>query len=330
MTKLKPLLFVLIMILLVGCTTDVEPEMSIVEPTLAQELPTDTTEPIPTNTTQPTDTPEPTNTPEPTALPGEVVYPLESLEYGIPWLPYDKTEIPMITYYGFNVTKPPFNIPEVRQAFAAALDTEVLTLIYQRSTFYNAETPASSIIPPQTLSRDVYGEIGISYDPELGKQLLADAGYEDPSNFPEVNVLLAYVEWFEAPGISIQAAEEAVRMWEENLGVKVNLEVVSVPGDIIVERQKLLETGAYDIFEAGVWADENDPHNFVYDMFHPNGYDNLTGFSSGRIAQLIGDGKSEADPAKRLPIYLEIDRILSEEELPIIPIFHCTIDLSQY
>lgn len=286
---------------------------------------------IATNTNAPpTASPIPTNTVEPTALPGKVIYPSDSLDYGIPWMPIDKTTIPMVTYYGFNTAKPPFNIPEVRQAFAAAIDAEVLTLIYERGNFYNNETPASSVIPPETLSLDLYGDVGIQYDPELAKQLLAKAGYEDASNFPEISMLLVYVEWFESPGIAIQAAKEAVKMWEENLGVTVNLEVIGIDGDINEEKRQLMQTGKYAIFESGMWANENDPNDFVYSLFHPNGYHNLMEYSNGHIAKLIANGKKEVDPAKRLPIYLEIDQILSEEELPIIPLFHCTIDLSQY
>lgn len=289
-------------------------------------------EPLPTNTPQPIviDTPQPTNTVLPTELPGEILYPIDSLEYGIPWLPFDKSKIPTVAYYGFNVNQPPFDIPEVRHAFAAALDREALTLIYEQSAFYNSEKPAHTIIPKETLSRDLYGSIGTSYDPVLAKQLLADAGYENPSNFPETTMLVTYLRWGDYPGLVAKAAKESIRMWKENLGVNVKLEVVGIGDDITKEQQDLIRSGKYQIFEHGVWADMNDPHSFVYDMFSPGGNKNFTGFNNARITKLINDGEKEVDPAKRLPIYLEIDRILSEEELPVIPIFHCTVDGSNW
>jgi ABC-type oligopeptide transport system substrate-binding subunit len=282
-----------------------------------------------TNTPLPTNTLQPTSTLEPTALPGKVVLPLDSLQYGMPWLPLDKTKIPMVAYYGFNVTKPPFNVPEVRQAFAAALDTEVLTLIYERSTFYNNEKPTRTIIPPETLSRDVSGDIGIQYNPEKAKQFLAEAGYADPASFPGVTLLVLYFQNAEFPGIIVAAANEALRMWKENLGVVVNLEVKGV-NDLVNEQRALIQSGKYDIFEHGVWANTNDPDFFVNSMFNPQANNNLTGFDDARITKLIADGEKEVDPAKRLPIYLEIERILSEEEIPIIPIFHCTVDGSKW
>jgi len=39
-----------------------------------------------------------------------------------PWLSLDKSAVPIVHYVGFNTTKPPFNNPMVRQAFAYAVD----------------------------------------------------------------------------------------------------------------------------------------------------------------------------------------------------------------
>ncbi len=315
--RLMSLALVMLTSLLIGCA-----------PTAISVSPV----PIPANADQPSDTPQqpssvqPTILIQPTAFPGQVLFPLESLQYGIPWLPLDKSKTPMVAYYGFNVNQPPFNIPEVRQAFAAALDTEVITIIYAATDFFNNEKPARTVIPPQTLSRDVYGSIGIPYNPEVAKQLLAKAGYENPSSFPVTSLLVIYVQGAPYPGIIAKAAKESIRMWEENLGVTVKLEVVGVGGDFLKEQKDLIRSGKYQIFEHGVWIDLNDPHSFVFDMFSPEGSQNFTGFDNARVTKLINDGEKEVDPAKRLPIYLEIERILSEEEMPIIPIFHSTIN----
>ena len=145
----------LLALLLAGCT-----------PTPSTEQNPTATEAIqPTDTVAPTLTSEPTATPEPTPLPGEVVIPLESLQYGFPWLPVDRVVEPMMVYYGFNVNQPPFDVPEVRQAFALALDSTVLADIYSISDFHQNVVAARTIIPAQTLSLDVSGAIGLPYDP---------------------------------------------------------------------------------------------------------------------------------------------------------------------
>lgn len=319
---MKSLVFkgLLVLMVLLGVLSGCTSSQQVAQPTATIEVATIQ----PTNTVQPTNTAQPTNTPQPTPLPGKVVFPINSLDYGIPWMPLVKSKTPMLVAIGFNVNNPPFNVPEVRQAFTAALDTEVLTIIYQKGAFYNDEKSTRTIIPPEVLSMDVSGEIGIPYNPELAKQLLVKAGYEDPSSFPEVNLLVPYLNGQGYPGLIIQAMEEAIKMWQDNLGVSVKLEVVSF--DVGTETQtELIKSGQYDLFEYGVWGD-NDPNSFVYNMFHPEGERNLNGFDSARITKLINDSQNEVDPAKRLPIYLEMERLLSEQELPIIPLFHCTVD----
>jgi dipeptide transport system substrate-binding protein len=307
----------LLALLLAGCS-----------PTAAQD-PTAAVTVQPTDTLVPTETNTPTATLEPTPLPGEVVIPLESLQYGFPWLPVDRVVEPMLVYYGFNVTQPPFDVPEVRQAFALALDSTVLTEIYTTSGFYNNEVAARTIIPAQTLSLDVSGEIGLPYDPARAKELLTAAGYSDPAAFPATKLLIIYPKYADYPGIMVNAATEAIRMWQENLGVTVDMEVKGLEGENMLQQQRdLIQSGEYQIFEHGVWANNNDPDEFFSGLFTADGYNNLTGYVSEQVTSLIRAAAGEVDPAKRLPIYLELERLLSEQELPIIPFMHCTVDTS--
>ena len=307
----------LLALLLAGCS-----------PTAAQD-PTATVTVQPTDTLVPTETSTPTATLEPTPMPGEVVIPLESLQYGFPWLPVDRVVEPMLVYYGFTVNQPPFDVPEVRQAFALALDSTVLADIYSVSDFHQNVVPARTIIPAQTLSLDVSGEIGLPYDPARAKELLTAAGYGDPSTFPETKLLITYFKYAPYPGLLANAATEAIRMWQENLGVTVELEVEPVEGpDMLQQQRDLIQSGEYQIFEYGVWANNNDPDEFFSGLFTADGYNNLSGYANEQVTNLIQAARFEIDPAKRLPIYLELERLLSEQELPIIPFLHCTVDTS--
>ena len=309
-----------------SCSTaaPVEPSQSAAVNTIAPSAtlpPTETTAPVPTV--------EPTSTLPPTLLPGNELTPLSNLTVGIPWQEMDKSKIPMVAYYGFNINKPPFNIPEVRQAFSAALDTKVLTSIYEKSTFYNNETAARTVIPPTMLTRDVTADMGIQYDPVLAKQLFGKAGFTDPASFPKVTLLVIYIQGTEYPGIIIKAGKEAARMWQENLGVTVTVEAQGVT-DIMKDQRALISSGKYDIFEHGVWAGQNDPNDLLSSMFLPDGSNNLTTYNNPQVTDLIQQASKEIDPAARLSIFLTIERILSKEDLPIIPLFHCTVNGSSW
>ena len=92
--------------------------------------------------------------PSPTPLPGSVVFPIDTLGKGVPWLPMDKSHRPMSVYYGFNFAKAPFNNVLVRQAFAAAVDKQEIAQEASHFKFKEVE-PATVLTPPEVLGRDL-------------------------------------------------------------------------------------------------------------------------------------------------------------------------------
>jgi len=270
-----------------------------------------------TATEPPTQTPSPTptNTPEPTPLPGKVVLPIDTLGSRNPWLPYDKSAIPGVAYFAFNTQKPPFNSALVRQAFAAAVDRQVVIDLY---TKYGAKDlrSATSLTPPETLGRDLYGEVGIPFDPARAKELIAEAGYQDTSAFPEVTFLVN-VGGDAAPGAHQNVADAVAKMWRETLGVKVKIE--TIPWSNYGER---LRTNPPDIYRIGWIADYNDPQNFLGDIFEQINYGK---FENREYSNLVNRaGRSSGNPFFRQELYLQAEQILCETEAAIIPLYHYT------
>lgn len=146
--------------------------------------------PVPSDTVAPDPTLAPTTTftPLPTALPGNLVIPLNSLNGEIPWLPLDESHRPTVVYIGINNRLAPFMDANVRKAFAAATDREAIAAIATRLYFDNVR-PATNLTPPETIGRELYGSVGIPFDPAAAKQYLADAGFSDPPSFPSITVL---------------------------------------------------------------------------------------------------------------------------------------------
>ncbi len=309
----------LIVLLLAGCggaPAEMTSTPTSLPPT-ATLISTPTGTPIPI----PTSTPLPTYTPEPTPLPGKLVYPLDSLSGGIPWLIMDNAKRPGTTYFYFNTRKAPFSSALVRQAFAAAIDREVIVSLAER---YGAidPRPATTFTPPETLGRDLYGEVGISFDPAKAKALFQDAGYSDASAFPEVAVLVN-ASGDKAPGASYNFAMAMADMWEKYLGVKVNVEAIGNWGTYLDR----IASNPPEIFRLGWAADYNDPDNFLDTIFHTSSEYNYGGFSNTEFDGLVERAAVMQGPALRQQLYIQAERILTEQEAAIIPLFHTTYNI---
>jgi len=269
---------------------------------------------IPTNTV--TSIPANTNTPEPTPIPGVQVYPVSSLGKSIPWLPLDKGNIPMVVYYEFNSQKPPFNNALVRQAFAAAIDREQIAQEATGFKFRNV-TPATSFTPSEVLGRDLYGVVGMSFNPSKAKDLLQQAGYSSGASFPSVTLVVS-TRGEASPGAYFRLAKTIVSMWETYLGVKVEVEVIGDYGAYI----NRLKTNTPSIYVFGWGADYNDPDNFLKTLVHSNSEWNYGKYNNQEFDHLVDKAANLTDPAERQLLYIEAEKILTEQDAGVIPLFH--------
>ncbi len=115
------------------------------------------------------------------------------------------------TYYvGFDVSRPPFDDRRVRQAFTLATDREALAHVTLRGYVFPA---SGGLVPPRMPGHSP--EIGLRYDPETARQLLAEAGYPGGRGFPTLESLAP--DWYLAhPSLGHLAGQ-----WHENLGVTI-------------------------------------------------------------------------------------------------------------
>jgi ABC-type transport system substrate-binding protein len=279
-----------------------------------------TPSPIPPTET-PLTTPTPTPIPTPTPLPGSVVIPIDEMERGIPWLPMDTTIIPVVHFVGFNHLRPPFDNALARQAFAHAIDREV---IYEIADRYGADNPkpATNLTPPETLGLDLYNEVGASFDPERAKALLAEAGYSDPSTFPEVAFFVnSYGDI--APGVRFNMANTMAEMWKTHLGVSVRIFVIAN----FREYGQRLKPDPPALFWYGWAADYNDPDNFLRVLFHSGAEANVSHFSNTEFDTLVEQAEKLKDPLERQELYINAERLLTETEAALIPLYHTTYSM---
>lgn len=207
-------------------------------------------------------------------------------------------------YIGFNTTEPPFDDPKVRRAFAMAVDKEILAEVVLKDIV----VPADGILPPDMPGFNDDLE-GVPFDPAGAKALLEEAG--GPSIVRDVTLLSS------GRGASVGPTIEAVAaMWEENLGVTVEVNQVEF-GLFLLD----LDERRFQMFDLGWIADYVDPQNFLDIKLHSESANNETGYSNSVVDDLLKQARTEQDEATRLGLYQQAEEIIVQDA-PWIPLFH--------
>ncbi len=221
------------------------------------------------------------------------------------WIAYDaglgpqlrRTESFSVSYYGFNTSAAPFDDPDVRLAFAQAVDWDRLTVLAQSQS-------ATSLVPPGIPGRDEEDHRP-AYDPEAARALLAGAGFEGGAGFPVVTIATYGI------GYEQVAAEQL----EQNLGVQVNVEGYDFEPYIGF----LDDVGAPQIWTLSWSADYPHAHDFLGLLLETGSTSNGGGWSNAEYDALIEQAAATTDPVEQARIYTLAQEIL-ERDAPVIPI----------
>lgn len=205
-------------------------------------------------------------------------------------------------YYGFAVDRKPFDNPKLRRAFSLAIDRAVFPKILQ-----GGMTPATSWIPPGMLAHNP--KIGLAYNPEAARRLLAEAGYADGKGLPPIVLGYNTQEDHKLVAEAVQA------MWQKTLNV-----VVKIENQEWKVYLKKLQTDPFVVHRAGWGADYPDPDNFMK-LFTANSGNNHGRWKNGQYDRLLDLAASEPDDAKRIQLYDQAQRLLTETDAAIAPLF---------
>ncbi|MFQ5597093.1 MAG: peptide ABC transporter substrate-binding protein [Nitrospiria bacterium] len=211
-------------------------------------------------------------------------------------------------YYGFNVQKPPFDDVRVRRAFSMAVDRAEIPRILK-----GGEIPATSWVPAGMFAHNP--DIGLGFHPDQARRLLAEAGYPEGRGLPPITLS------FNTDPTNRLIAENIQAQWKRNLGIAVGLDNMEWK---VYLRQ--LKEDAPQVFRLGWGADYPDPDNFL-NLFTSSSGNNNTHWGNARYDQLIAEAASETDAARRLVRYDEAQLILTEQDVPIMPLFFAAQNL---
>jgi ABC-type oligopeptide transport system substrate-binding subunit/DNA-binding SARP family transcriptional activator len=207
--------------------------------------------------------------------------------------PRDYVSTPLLStqYTGFVTTQKPFDDRRVRRAFVLAIDKERMN-----DTVLGADsTPATGGYIPVGMPGHSAG-IGLPYDPDQARDLLAEAGYPGGRGFP-------VAEWISLSGAEPWAGYLQAQ-WAQALGVEVRWEIVEYATFI----HRLYEQPPH-MFGMGWVADYPDPDSFLRASLIRH----YTRWRNPTYDELVEKARRSTVQGERMNLYAQADRLLIEE-----------------
>ncbi len=219
-------------------------------------------------------------------------------------------------YYGFNVTKPPFDDARMRLAFSLAVDRQAIV----ENVTKGGQEPAQWFSRPGLQAAptlQTHPNLGVKYDPERAKQLFQEVLNEkyggDVKNLPPITLMVNQVEGH------IKIAEAIQQMWKEVLGVDVKLETQEWKVYL-----NTLNTDPPQVWRLGWCQDYPHASNFLKDVFYSTSDNNHTKWGNPEFDRLVDQALRETDESKARELYAQAEDILVAKDAAIIPIYWYT------
>jgi oligopeptide transport system substrate-binding protein len=226
-----------------------------------------------------------------------------------PWIGYDERLGPQLretpsltlTYLGVDTTEPPFDDVRVRQALGAAVDWRRIGALAS----FGGQLPATSMVPP-AIHGAGEGDWLPLHDPDLARELLAEAGYPDRRDVPTIHGADG------GASIGDAIAEDL----ERELGLHVELETLADHiGRISDDPPHLWITG---------WvADYPGPNDFLGVLLESDSSENRGSWSSPAFDRAIADALATRDAGASQAAF---ERALAEvrDDVPAVPLYLST------
>ena len=205
-----------------------------------------------------------------------------------------------------NNAKKPLDNPSVRKALSKAIDRSAMI----RDVGAGVGKPATSMIPPGMPGYQADLGKDIDFDANGAKQLLSDAGFSDPSQFPQMHFRFATTSANQARAEFIQA------QLKQNLGINIVLDSMESKA-----YQAAFKDKDFDLAFGGWGADYPDPQDWMASLFGCKASNNKFNYCNQQFDQASAKGDTGADLNQRLQAYAEAQKILVQD-LPVAPLFY--------
>jgi ABC-type transport system substrate-binding protein len=211
-----------------------------------------------------------------------------------------------VFYIGFNNRFAPLDDARVRRALALAIDRQALL-----DQFF----PPGAILATQFMPPSAFGYAdGLGwhdYDPEMARQLLAEADYPDGLYLQLYarDVVRSYLP--DPLGVAY-AIQEQLRA-----NLNVNVEVIALESVVFLDA---LDNGETPMFLMGWIADYPDATGLL-DFHFGSSAGDWFGAPNPELVALLDEARVTADPAARLELYWIANELI-KEDVAMIPVAH--------
>ena len=210
----------------------------------------------------------------------------------------ERTPLLGAMFVGFVTDGPPFDDVRVRRAFAHALDRT------NWSNGVGGHEPATSggVMPPAMPGHA--HRIGLDYDLDRARNLLAAAGYSDGRRLPEIRIATPVTDW----------AEPVAEQWRRDLGAVVDIATFDVGAD---PRSVAPRPGCW---VHGWIADFPDPAGFLGTMMNaPAGHTSAL-YRNADLLERLGHWLGTTNRDERLRLCQEFEREWLSEHVALVPL----------
>ena len=203
------------------------------------------------------------------------------------------------------VKKSPLRLQKIRQAINYGFDRKKMMLYLRNSIGIAAE---SGFVPAGLPSFDTNAVKGYHYDIIMAKKLLAEAGYPEGKNLPEIKLLTVPIY----SDLGTYIANELLQV-----GIKVQVE--------ILQKSLLMEQTAKSqaLFFRGSWiADYPDAENYLSVFYSKNpAPPNYTRYKNAAFDLLYEKAVAESNDSIRYKLYQRMDQIIINDA-PVVPLWY--------
>ncbi|MBD2100836.1 ABC transporter substrate-binding protein [Leptolyngbya sp. FACHB-261] len=219
-----------------------------------------------------------------------------------------------IGYLGFNVTKPPFDKVQVRQAISYAVNKQAVVQAFYAGNAQAAINPMPPSIPGYANQIQDY-----DYNPDKAKQLLTEAGL--PNGF-DTEI------WISSKGSKIlPKADRMAEAFQQDLAkVGIRAKIVDSEWATFLADTR---AGKQQMFLLGWSGDYADAESFLGPLFNGRNIpgNNRFRYNNPRVNKLLDDALVLTDEAERRALYVQAQEIL-KQDAPLVPLVHVSLLLA--